>query len=170
MQQKRVSKGITATSEPTAASPGELRAFEIATRDLAGLALRSIDQVGDEISLPQFRLLLVVCEQGPCSSNAVARAMGLAPSSVTRLGDRLTTAGYLVRGDDPANRSIVTLELTRSGRALVKKVMARRRRELANLLAHLHPDIRAACAQGLEELHNQIGDRYNIGRHGLVPL
>ncbi len=157
-------------TKSAAASPHELRAFEVATRDLAGLALRSIDDVGDDISLPQFRLLLVVHEQGPCSSNDAARAMGLVASSVTRLADRLTTSGYLARGADPANRSIVTLSLTPSGRALVGKVIRRRRRELSKLLSLLDPDVRAACARGLDELHAKIGDEYTVGRHGLVPL
>jgi DNA-binding MarR family transcriptional regulator len=148
----------------------ELQAFEVATRDLAGLALRSIDQVGDEISLPQFRLLLVVHEHGPCSSNEVARAMGLAASSITRLADRLTAAGHVVRGADPANRSIVTLDLTASGRALLRKVTRRRQRELTTLLEHLDPLTRAACAEGLRALHAQIGHKNGIGRHGLTPL
>lgn len=170
MQSVEAAQSSLPDTEDTAVSLNELQAFEVATRDLAGLALRSIDRVGEGISLPQFRLLLVVYEQGPCSSNEAARAMGLAASSVTRLADRLTTSGYLARGADPANRSIVTLNLTPSGRALVGKVIRRRRHELSKLLSLLDPDVRAACAHGLHELHAKIGDKYTIGTQGLMPL
>jgi DNA-binding MarR family transcriptional regulator len=152
------------------ASRDEVKAFEVATRDLAGVALRSIDQLGDDLSLPQFRLLLVVYENGPCSSVEVARAMGLAASSVTRLADRLTESGHVVRRADPGNRTVVILDLSTSGKALARKVIRRRRRELAALLEHLDPDVRAACAQGLRDLHAHIGGEYTIGRRGLVPL
>ncbi|MEE6169820.1 MULTISPECIES: MarR family winged helix-turn-helix transcriptional regulator [unclassified Mycolicibacterium] len=165
--------------EPTPAATGgkrrpasrdEVKAFEVATRDLAGVALRSIDQLGDDLSLPQFRLLLVVYENGPCSSVEVARALGLAASSVTRLADRLTESGHLVRRADPGNRTVVILDLSPSGRALARKVIRRRRRELAALLEHLDPDVRAVCAQGLRDLHAHVGGEYTIGRRGLVPL
>ena len=151
-------------------SRGEVHAFEVATRDLAGVALRSIDQLGDDLSLPQFRLLLVVYDNGPCSSIEVARAMGLAPSSVTRLADRLTESGHVLRRVDPANRTMVILDLSPSGQSLARKVIRRRRRELTALLEHLDPDVRAVCAQGLRDLHAQIGGEYTIGRRGLVPL
>lgn len=170
MQHMRAAHTNVASTNQGMASRNELRAFEVATRDLAGLALRSIDHVGDDISLPQFRLLLVLYEQGPCSSNEAARAMGLVASSVTRLADRLTASGYLIRGTDPTNRCVVTLNLTDPGKALVKKVIRRRRRELAKLLSLLAPDVRAACAYGLQELHTKIGDKYTVGRHGLMPL
>ena len=136
----------TATSRP------ELAAFEEATRDLVGLALRSVDRL--EVSLPQFRLLQVLAGVGRVSSIVCAQALDVAPSSVTRLADRLSAAGYLVRGSDPSNRSVVTLELTEAGSRLVRKVADRRRRELRRVLDQLEPDRRAECADTLRQLHS----------------
>ncbi|MBX6751196.1 MAG: MarR family transcriptional regulator, partial [Micromonosporaceae bacterium] len=129
-----------------------------------------LSALGGQVSLPQFRLLLVLHERGCLPSTQVADALGLVGSSVTRLADRLVASGHVVRGSDPGNRSIVTLDLTRKGRALVRKVIARRRTELSRLLAKMDPATRAACARGLTELHGLIGAQFAIGRHSSMPL
>src|SRR5690349_17528884 len=54
--------GSAQQHEMTRTPVDELSAFEVATRDLVGVALRSVEQL--EISLPQFRLLLVLQERG----------------------------------------------------------------------------------------------------------
>lgn len=148
----------------------EVVAFETATRDLVGVALRSLELLEGEVSLPQFRLLLVLREHGRSTSTQVAQALGLVGSSVTRLGDRLHASGHLVRGSDPANRSIVTLDLTEAGRRLVKQVTARRRRELSIALDRIDPELRAACAAGLRLLHERLGDAHADDPHGPMPL
>lgn len=129
-------------------------AFEVATRDLVGLSLRSVADL--DLSLPQYRVLLVLHEQGTSSSTAVARALGVVGSTITRLADRLDASGHLVRGADPDNRSVVTLELTPLGRSVVKKVVTRRRRDLAAALSALDPAERSACAEALEKLHQSM--------------
>lgn len=131
-------------------------AFEVATRDLVGLALRSIERL--EVSLPQYRLLLALHGKKLSTSTQCAQALGIAASSVSRLADRLDASGHLVRGRDPGNRSIVTLELTETGRRVVRQVTTRRRRELSKLLDHLDPAERALCAAALQKLHDTLGD------------
>lgn len=148
----------------------ELIAFEVATRDLVGIALRSIELLEGEVSLPQLRLLLVLHEYQRCTSTQAAHALGVVGSSVTRLADRLDASGHLVRGAEPTNRSIVTLELTDKGRGLVKQVVAQRRRELSRALNQLDPVERAACARGLRSLHERLGNGYDADLHSPVPL
>jgi DNA-binding MarR family transcriptional regulator len=129
----------------------ELVAFELATRDLVGLALRSVDEA--EVSLRQFRLLAVLHESGRSTSTEAAKALGVVGSSVTRLADRLHAAGFLVRGADPSNRSVVTLELTARGRRVVRRITGRRRRDLSRMLDKIDPAQRATCAAVLRTLH-----------------
>ncbi|OMC35131.1 MarR family transcriptional regulator [Mycobacterium sp. GA-1841] len=134
----------------------ELLAFETATRDLVGVALRSLEQL--EVSLPQFRLLAALQDRGRSTSTQCAKALGVAGSSVTRLADRLHASGHLVRVTDPSNRRIVALELTPQGRKLVKRAATRRRRELSRVLDQIDPAQRAACAAVLAALHERFGD------------
>jgi DNA-binding MarR family transcriptional regulator len=158
-----VGRGQTART-----SAEELVAFEVATLDLVGLALRSIER--REVSLSQFRLLLVLHEQGRSSSTQCARALGVAGSSVTRLADRLDTSGHLVRARDPGNRSVVTLELTEAGRRVVRQVRTGRRRELRQLLDRLDPAERADCAAALEALHRMLADGETGDAPDRLPL
>jgi len=156
--------------QPSAPSTtvAELLAFEVATRDLVGVALRSVEHL--KMSLPQFRLLLALRENGRQTSSQCAQALGVVASTVTRLADRLDASGHLTRGSDPTNRSIVTLELTAKGRKLVDEVVTRRRTELARVLDRLDPAERAAAAAGLGSLHDRLGEENPAERYGTVPL
>ena len=154
--------------EPSKTSTDELLAFEVATRDLVGVALRSVEQL--EVSLPQYRLLLLLHGLGRASSTKCAEALGVAGSSVTRLADRLHASGHLVRGVDPDNRSVVTLELTDSGRRVVRQVTTRRRRQLSQVLDRLDPGKRAACAAVLQELHRTLVDAGTHSPPDRLPL
>lgn len=149
-------------------SADELMAFEVATRDLVGLALSSIE--GLEVSLPQFRLLLVLRESGPLSSTACAQELGVAGSSVTRLADRLDASGHLVRGSDPTNRSVVTLALTDAGRRVVEEVEGRRQRVLRSALDRLDPEQRAVCAEALTAMHAWVREAGLSGARDQLPL
>ncbi|BBZ03044.1 transcriptional regulator [Mycolicibacterium chitae] len=151
----------------TTAPVDELRAFELATRDLVGVALRSLEDL--EVSLPQFRLLALLQEQGRSTSTHCAKVLGVAGSSVTRLADRLHASGHLARVADPSNRRIVALELTPQGRKLVQKAAARRRRELGQVLDQIHPEQRAICATVLATLHERFLDR-SLEPSRRVPL
>jgi DNA-binding MarR family transcriptional regulator len=146
----------------------ELVAFETATRDLVGVALRSVENL--EVSLSQFRLLLVLQELGRSSSTECAHALGVVGSSVTRLADRLHASGHLIRGTDPGNRSVVTLELTDSGRRVVEQVVERRRGELSRALDDLDEDERAACATALRHLHTLLAGGGHSEPHDRLPL
>lgn len=136
----------------------ELSAFEVAVRDLAGLALRSVDKV--DVTLPQFRLLSVLASEGALTSTACAKALGVVGSTVTRLADRLHASGHLTRGSDPANRSVVKLELTDKGRTVVAEVGADRRKELRRVLDRIDPVQRAECAAVLRSLHEEFTDEH----------
>jgi DNA-binding MarR family transcriptional regulator len=126
-------------------------AIQLATSDLVGVALRSVEDL--EVSLPQFRLLRALDDLGEASATRCAEVLGVGGSSVTRLVDRLDASGHLVRRPDVDNRSAVVLALTDQGRRLVKRVKARRRRELGNALDRLGPEERAQCIAALERLH-----------------
>src|SRR3954470_22338495 len=82
----------------------EVEAAMAATRVLVALSARSIAGLDGRITLPQFRVLVMVASTGPVNLGAVARALGVHPSNATRACDRLVTAGLLDRRDDPDDR------------------------------------------------------------------
>jgi len=151
-------------------APGAADVLQAATRMLAGVALRSLDALDDAVTLPQFRLLAVLADLGPVPTGQAARTLGLNPSTVTRLADRMVTAGHVVRGNDPRHRGVVTLELTASGRDLVAAADAWRRQELARLMARLTPAERRTVTTALGLLVTAAGDDYGLTAHRPVPL
>jgi DNA-binding MarR family transcriptional regulator len=161
---------MTRTGGGTEPTDEEIQAFQRATRDLIGVALRSVEEVGEGVSLPQMRVLLALRDLGRCPSSKAAAALGLGASSITRLADRLAASGYVVRGGDPHHRSVVTLELSPRGRALVERVLAWRREELGRILSRIDPGPRAQAARALARFHAVVGEEYAAGLSGPVPL
>jgi DNA-binding MarR family transcriptional regulator len=153
-----------------ALAPGTAEVLQAATRVLAGVALRSLDVLDAAVTLPQFRLLAVLADLGPVPSGRAARTLGLDPSTITRLADRMVAAGHVARGTDSQHRGVVTLELTASGRDLVAAADAWRRRELARIMARLAPPERAAVTAALGLLVGAAGDDYGITANRPVPL
>jgi DNA-binding MarR family transcriptional regulator len=150
--------------------PGTVEVLQAATRMLAGVALRSLDALDSAVTLPQFRLLAVLADLGPMPSGQAARTLGLDPSTVTRLADRMVAAGHAARGTDPRHRGVVTLELTASGRNLVATADGWRRQELARIMARLTPAQQEAATTALGLLVSAAGDDYGITAHRPVPL
>jgi DNA-binding MarR family transcriptional regulator len=150
--------------------PGTVEVLQAATRMLAGVALRSLDALDSAVTLPQFRLLAVLADLGPMPSGQAARTLGLDPSTVTRLADRMVAAGHVARGSDPRHRGVVTLALTASGRELVATADGWRRQELARIMARLTPAQQEAATTALGLLLTAAGDDYGITAHRPVPL
>ena len=155
---------------PAGPDAAMVETLQAATRVLAGVALRSLDVLGGEVSLPQFRVLAVLADLGRAGSGRVARALGLEASTVTRLADRLVNSGHVTRGRDPRHRGVVTLALTPSGEDLVARVLQWRRDELSRILGHLAPVDREAATRALGLLVEAAGDGYGSVRHRLVLL
>jgi DNA-binding MarR family transcriptional regulator len=149
---------------------GAAEVLQAATRVLAGVALRSLDALDSAVTLPQFRLLAVLAGPEPVPSGQAAKTLGLDPSTVTRLADRMVSAGHVTRGTSPQHRGVVTLELTASGRDLVATADAWRRHELARIMARLAPPEQAAVTAALELLVAAAGDDYGVTATRPVPL
>ena len=144
----------------------DVAALELMTRALVGLTMRSLEVLEGAVTVPQFRLLLVLDEIGQVPSSRLAAKLGMLASSVTRLADRLEAAGLLIRGHDPAHRSIVTIEVTSAGRELVAQVVARRQALLAEVLGRMAPAERADAtrvARRFAELASGAGEALAAG-------
>jgi DNA-binding MarR family transcriptional regulator len=149
---------------------GEVADLELLTRALIGITLQSLEVLGGEVSLPQFRLLLAAATLGRAPSSRLAEAAGVPASSVTRLADRLEAGGLLLRGDDARSRSIVTVEITAAGRDLVARVVARRHELLGGVLARMAPAERTAMARAAVRFTALAADAAERGGSGPLPL
>ena len=85
-------------------------------RALVGIAAASIADVEDVVTVPQFRVLVMLYTRGPMNMAAVATALDVNPSNARRTCDRLMKAGLLDRRESADDRRNVTLTITEEGR------------------------------------------------------
>jgi DNA-binding MarR family transcriptional regulator len=162
---------VKASLLPRLQPRSDVAAFEQLTRALIGVTLESLDALdGTTVTIPQFRVLLALDGLGRAPSSALAARMGVAASSVTRSVDRLQTTGLVMRGTDKRSRSIVTVELTRAGRDLVTRVLARRHTLFEAVLDAMTPAERAAAADAATRFARLANEAVAIGPSGPVPL
>ncbi len=134
------------TDGPT---PEQVDAVMLATRVLVAVSARSIAAIEDQVTLPQFRVLVMIASRGPLNLRSVAEGLGVHPSNTTRTCDRLVAAGLLTRHDDPADRRNLVLELTAAGQRLVDDVTRDRRDTIAAVLAGMQRSSRDMLAVAL---------------------
>jgi len=131
-------KGAVPTSNRAASSPHDLdqvvTALLTASRLLVAIAARSLAAVEDTLTLPQYRLLVVLDSQGPSSLAGLAERLEVNPSTALRMIERLAQAGMVEKITNPATRREVVVRLTGAGWQTVRQVTEARRRELARIV------------------------------------
>lgn len=90
-----------------------------------------------ELTLGQLECLHAISRLGEPSMSDLSRELGLPPSSVTGMVDRLVVAGKVQRESDPDDRRVVRVALTQSGRRDRERHRRLRRKRLDGLLATL---------------------------------
>lgn len=101
---------------------------------MVALAARSLATVPIEVTLPQFRAMVVLASRGPQRLLDISQELGVNPSTGTRMCERLVSKGLIERERDDADRRQVRLSLTEVGRQVVREVTKRRRAELKRIV------------------------------------
>jgi DNA-binding MarR family transcriptional regulator len=123
-----------------------------ASRVLVAVAVRSLAAIDHDVTLPQYRALVVLASRGPQRPTGLAEALAVHPSTITRLCDRLVAQRLVRRGESAVNRREVTITLTPKGRKLVDAVTERRRAEITEIVARVPTRERARMVQALHAL------------------
>ncbi|WP_235921193.1 MarR family winged helix-turn-helix transcriptional regulator [Lentzea tibetensis] len=120
-----------------------------ASKLLVAVSVRSIAAVEDTITLPQFRLLVVLEGRGSMKLTALADHLGVNPSTATRMVDRLVAADMVERQPNPESRREVVIELTAEGLRVVRGVFRRRRAEISRIVARMPESKRRGLVNAL---------------------
>ena len=131
----------------------------LASRALLAMVARSMTPALGQVSLPQFRVLVVLSSAGPLRTRDLAQRTGVHPSTLSRTADRLVIGGWVRRAANPDNRREVILTLTARGRRLVEAVTVRRAREIKGVLESLSPAERRAVLKGFTLFAAAAGER-----------
>jgi DNA-binding MarR family transcriptional regulator len=129
-----------------------------ASRALVAVAARSLAGAEAEVTLPQYRALVLLASRGPQRSLDLAEALDVNQSTAGRMCDRLERKGLIVRARPDDNRRTVIVTISRGGAALVASVTRRRREELRRILRKMSPQDRAALVPALRAFADAAGE------------
>lgn len=133
-----------ATRSPVEVVVGAARVFSAVTAE-------SIAQAGDNVTLPQLRVLTLAATRGAQSNSEIAASLGVHISNASRLCERLVQAGLLARRDSPSDRRQVQLTITERGTRLLEAVTDHRRAVFTEVLALLPVPQQAALSEALAD-------------------
>jgi len=102
-------------------------------------AVRRPGWVELDLTMAQFKALMLVASAGGMSGRELAQRLGIGPSAVTPLVDRLVQHGYARREEDASDRRVTWTRPTAAGLALFERVSAAGREGLEEVLALLTP-------------------------------
>lgn len=108
-----------------------------ASRLLVAISARSIADVDETLTIPQFRTLVILSNRGPVKLATLAGLLDVQPSTTGRMVERLVAAGLLDRRQNPDSRRELVVDLTARGREVVTAVTAVRRTALADVVAQM---------------------------------
>lgn len=140
-------------------SPADLTdALLAASRVLIGVAARSLVAAGEDVTLAQYRALVVLGYTGPKRIIDLANELGVQSSTATRLVARLTRKTLVRRLSAVEDRRTTVVEITAQGRQVVEAVMQQRRAEMAKIARRVPAGDRRAIVSALDALSHAAGE------------
>src|SRR5690242_11702218 len=144
--------GATDVSDDPLPERGYAVELERATRGLLSLNVMVLEKVEKKIGLAALRALQSLQRLGPCLVTELGEDLDLAPSSASRLSDRLAEAGFITRSVAPHNRRATLLEMTEAGRAILDDVVTQRVELLSRVAKQMNQRERDQLLRGAEAL------------------
>src|SRR5690348_15445761 len=90
-----------------------------AGRALVAIAVRSLAAAGVDVTLPQYRALVILAYSGEKRTTDLASELGVNSSTATRLIDRLVRRKLVDRQVNRADRRATSVTITPAGREVV---------------------------------------------------
>lgn len=151
---------VPAAAEPPEADPGShvVDAVLGASRVLVAVAARSLADLGEDVSLTQYRALVVLASRGPQRVSDLAAGTGVNTSTATRMCDRLVRKKLVHRHRLSVDRRGVQVGLTQAGQDLVTEVTRRRRAEITAVVSDLTPDRQVQIVDALQAFAAAAGE------------
>jgi DNA-binding MarR family transcriptional regulator len=133
-------------------------ALLMASRALVAIAARSLADRDAEVTLPQFRALVVLASRGPQRVVDISAELGIDPSTGTRLCDRLVRKSLVRRQRSATDRRVVRVALNAAGRDLVDQVTGHRRDELLRIVSAMPGRWQPGVAEALHAFAEAAGE------------
>lgn len=129
-----------------------------ASRAMLGIVARSVAPALDQVSLPHFRVLVLLETAGPMRVGALAERLGIVASTFSRSLDRLEAGGWVTRAASEESRRERIVTISAAGRGLVRAVSTARSAELERVLGQVSEDDRAQLERAFDAFADAAGE------------
>ncbi|MDA8026651.1 MAG: MarR family transcriptional regulator [Actinomycetota bacterium] len=107
------------------------------SRAILSIAVKSLNEIEETISIPQYRILVILGGRGDLPMSEIVKETSLAPASATRLCDDLLKKGLIDRKAHLDDRRQVIITITNEGSQLLRRVTESRRGMITEVVANL---------------------------------
>lgn len=145
--------------------------FMQTSRLMVAIAARTVAEVDSQVSMPQFRLLVVLYLGGTQRVSDLAAELGVHPSTAGRMVERLVAKRFIAR-EEGSDRRETLVRLTPRGREFADETTRRRREQFRDLLNLFDDAELAQIGRGLalvNAAHDEIGLTYAGEADDFVP-
>jgi DNA-binding MarR family transcriptional regulator len=132
---------------------------------VAGRAKTKMIPYGPGIEWSTFGVLIPLMECGPLRSSALAEAVHLDPSRVSRMVSHMIELGLVARHADPADGRAAILQITAEGERLFHQIQRQRDEYLASVVSDWSEHDRRSLALLLRRLADGLGDAMQKDDH-----
>ncbi|WNI18972.1 MarR family winged helix-turn-helix transcriptional regulator [Actinacidiphila sp. ITFR-21] len=108
------------------------------------------------VSSSQLKVLYVLDRDEGINLRTLGEVLGSAPSSVSRMCDRLHALGFIERSLSTASRRELELRLSGRGESYLAELRARREASLLHFISAMSPADRAALVAGLNGFRSAV--------------
>jgi DNA-binding MarR family transcriptional regulator len=123
--------------------------FETAHRKISHTVL---SQLNSELTKPQIFMLFMISKEGAPKQTHLAEKLGVKPSAITVMIDRLVQSGHVIRKHHETDRRIVLVEITETGKAILKQAEDVQKEVIARGLSQLPPEEMRVLVSAFEKL------------------
>jgi DNA-binding MarR family transcriptional regulator len=102
---------------------------------MIAVAVQSLSSVAEDITIAQYRTLVVLASRGPQKLADLAEHLAVTPSTAGRMCERLVRRELVARERAEDDRRVLRISLTPAGRRIVDEATRQRRVYLAAVLA-----------------------------------
>ena len=139
---------IAQIAELRTAIDAMVRAFKITDDVVVGSA--------GKLNPSDVQALLFIRDHDLCIASDISAFLGVVPTTSSAIIERLVRRGLVVRDRTEANRRIVQLSLTRSGRQTTDAIIEEQNSHCAQMLARLEPAERGGFVRAMTKIASDL--------------
>jgi MarR family transcriptional regulator, organic hydroperoxide resistance regulator len=111
------------------------------------------------LTTPQFHILMMVKEKGPCKVTTLAELMGVKPSAISVMIDKLVAQGLVDRQHQENDRRVVMLSITDTGNQTLEQMSQQSNEIIGGYFNVCTPEEIEKMIQTLEKITTGLADQ-----------